>query len=110
MTGIHIPRTLAVTLGVFSLLPLFGSGRKAVSIADCSYSVDPDSFLSREANSRRELNDRVSRLQKTFARSSQSPVPAVPAASIPQRNFIDQEIFGKLINQKVPSAALSAAK
>lgn len=111
MTGIRIPRTLAVTLGVFSLgvllLPLFGSGQKTVSVADCSYSVDPDRFLSREATSRRELNDRVSHLQKTFARSSQAPVSAVPAASIPQRNFIDQEIFGKLINQRVPSAALS---
>src|SRR5437879_2345672 len=44
-----------------------------------------------------------------MARSARAvEAPAVAAESLPQRNFIDQEIFGKLIQMKVPSARLSS--
>src|SRR5262245_33244102 len=98
MTGIPIPKPIASSIAValvgLSLHPfLIGSEQKTASVADCSFSIDPDRFLSREANSRRDLNGRVKRFQSLLSRAQPAPAPAVAAASIPQRGFIDQEIF-----------------
>ena len=73
-------------------------------MADCSFQVDPDRILSQQARVHREVNDRILKMSRS-ARASAAT--AVDAESLPQRNFIDQEIFGKLTQMKVPAAQLS---
>src|SRR5262249_44153401 len=91
--------TVAVVLGCG--VAGFGAERK-VSLADCQFAANPDEFLSRVARSRREINNRAVKFGSLAARS------AVTAGEIPQRNFIDEEIFGKLAKQGVRSAPLSS--
>src|SRR5882672_10725892 len=105
MTGIRGAKALTVFVGLSSFLSLADTIQKTPSVADCSFQMDPDRFLAQEGRVRREVNDRVLKM----ARSARAvPAPAVAAESLPQRNFIDQEIFGKLIQKKVPSAGLSS--
>ncbi|HTM52354.1 MAG TPA: DUF1553 domain-containing protein [Bryobacteraceae bacterium] len=92
---------MTVFLGCSSLLSI-AQTEKTTSAGDCSFQLDPDRFLSREGRVRREVNDRVLKM----ARSARAPAPAA-AESLPQRNFIDQEIFGKLIRMNTPAANLS---
>src|SRR5437867_2519149 len=104
MTGINSAKALTLALGL-SFLSLADTIQKTPSVADCSFQVDPDRFLAQEGRVRREVNDRVLKMARS-ARAAAAP--AVAAESLPQRNFIDQEIFGKLIQMKVPSARLSS--
>src|SRR5437667_8765670 len=78
---------------------------KITSAADCTFQVDPDRFLASEGRVRREVNERTMKMNAVFSRAVASPA-VIGAESIPQRNFVDQEIFGKLIKAKVPSAQL----
>jgi len=77
------------------------SDEKNTSIADCRYASNPDEFLSRQSRIYRDVNHRVTKLSRVAERS-------VTPDSIPWRNFIDQEIFGRLANLNVPSAPLSS--
>ena len=52
------------------------------------------------------MNDRVVTMARAF-KSNAAKAP-VKAESIPQKNLIDEEIFGKLTKMNVPSAALSS--
>src|SRR5712692_5832770 len=105
MTGIRGAKAVSVFIGLSSFLSLAETIQKTPSVADCSFQVDPDRFLAQEGRVRREVNDRVLKM----ARSARAvAAPAVAAESLPQRNFIDQEIFGKLIRMKAPSARLSS--
>jgi hypothetical protein len=76
-------------------------GDKELSIADCKYANNPEEFLGRQSQIHRQLNQRVRQLQFMAPRS-------VSASSVPRRNFIDQEIFGKLTDLGVASAPISA--
>ena len=90
---------------------VFASGQaqdRKISIADCQFAVDPEEFLSRAARSRGELFDRVARFSITA--SAKGSKASVAADSLPQRNFIDEEIFGKLRNQNVAAAAISSGE
>jgi Protein of unknown function (DUF1553)/Protein of unknown function (DUF1549) len=102
--GIRGVKYLSVFMGLSSLL-LLAQSEKTISVADCSFQVDPDRFLASEGRVRREVNDRVLKMARAFARDV--PAPAAAADPIPQRNFVDQEIFGKLAKLKVPPARLS---
>ncbi len=107
MTGI---RGLTA-LGLFIALPvscfLFGETiLKTPSVADCTFHNDPDRFTAPERRVRRALNDRV--VAATRALKRDAVTAPVKAGSIPQRNFIDQEIFDKLAQMNVPSAQLSS--
>jgi Protein of unknown function (DUF1553)/Protein of unknown function (DUF1549) len=103
MSGIRVVVGLTLSIGLW--VSFAETIQKTPSVADCAFQVDPDRFLSREGRARRELNDRVLKMARS-ARPAAAPV--VPAESLPQRNFIDQEIFGKLIQKKIPSARLSS--
>ena len=59
----------------------------------------------RESRIRLAVHQRAASLTTAFARVV---VPASAADSIPKRNFIDAEIFGKLAASQVPSAPLSS--
>src|SRR5262245_42841439 len=98
---------LCVFIGVSAVLGIAEDVPKITSAADCTFQVEPDRFLASEGRVRREINERTLKMNAAFARA----VPQariVTADAIPQRNFIDQEIFGKLMTANVPSAPLSS--
>jgi hypothetical protein len=92
----------AVVIGL-TALPVFGE--RAASGENCSFRADPDWFLEREGRAWREIADRVRKLERAALRSAATPAAA--PESIPQRNVVDQEIFGKLIQRGVLSARLT---
>jgi hypothetical protein len=107
MTGNRGLKALCLFIGLPLTCFLFGDTiLKTPSVADCSFHSDPDRFVARERQVRRALNDRVVAIARAFKRDAIAPT--VKAESIPQRNFIDQEIFGKLMEMNVPSAQLSS--
>lgn len=80
---------------------------RQVSGSNCSFTSNPDEFLLRELRVRKELAGRVKQLDSVARRTSAALPLTLPAAGIPQRNFIDNIIFNKLTAARVPSAALS---
>src|SRR5713101_4973224 len=85
------------------------SDQKQVAAADCTFVPNPDEFLGREARVRRDLAERVFKLDRAFPRAAVAAASrgAERALALPQRNFIDAEIFGKLARLNVPPARLS---
>ncbi len=75
--------------------------------SNCSFTAKPEEFLLRELRVRRDIVARVKQLESVPRRDTATP-SMVDAQSIPQRNVIDNIIFGKLSASKVPSAALSS--
>jgi len=72
--------------------------------ADCTFRSQPDKFLSREGQVRQRIYETAAK----FNLSSRSATShGVPAAEIPRRNVIDEEIFGKLQRMGIPSAQLT---
>lgn len=69
---------------------------KKISVADCQFASNPDEFLTRSARIRHGLFNRAQQLTSVVGRKA---VPVVSADSLPQRNFIDQEILGKLLKR-----------
>jgi hypothetical protein len=107
MTGIRGVKTLSLFIGLSLTCLVFGDTiLKTPSVADCSFHTDPDRFLAAEGRVRRAVNDRVVAMARAFKRDAVAP--PVKAASIPQRSFIDQEIFDKLAQMQVPAAQLSS--
>ncbi len=90
-----------VLLALGSLFTLDGvAGEKG---ADCRFQRDPAEFLNRSERLRGEIDLRA-RLMR-FGREAARPVAP---DSLPSRNFIDQEILGKLTNKSVMAAPLSS--
>ena len=107
MTGSRGLKALSLFIGLPLTCFLFGDTiLKTPSVADCTFHNDPDRFVAPERRVRRALNDRVTAMTRALKRDAVAPV--AKADSIPQRGFIDQEIFGKLIQMNVPSAQLSS--
>jgi hypothetical protein len=75
---------------------------RIVSIADCTFVAHRDDFLNREVRDRAEIYQRTRRATRSLALAA-----PVSADTISQRNFIDQEILGKLIKGATPAAPLS---
>ncbi|MBI3207840.1 MAG: DUF1549 domain-containing protein [Candidatus Solibacter usitatus] len=73
---------------------------KTVSIGDCRFANDPAEFLNKSALIRGRIDANTRKLDLRGAR-------AVAADTIPRRNFIDDEILGKLTRKGVKSAPLS---
>jgi hypothetical protein len=71
----------------------------------CTFRVDPTQFLKAQARVRQSIHDRVKKL--AAARYSEADGLAEGAAIV-RRNFIDEEIFGKLEQAKVAPARLSS--
>jgi hypothetical protein len=80
------------------------SPEPAASAVNCSYRSDPDQFLSAQSRVRGDVYQRTNQFARVRA-ASQSKT--VDAATLPRRNFIDDEIFSKLARQGIPSAPLS---
>src|SRR5882672_8279307 len=99
MPASRASKVLTAVLGF--ALASYGSEKK-ISVADCQFAADPQEFLSRTARIRQAINDRAVKWNGLAKRS------AAAASAIPQRNFIDQEIFGKLARLGVPSAPLAS--
>ncbi len=91
---------MGVAGGAFLLAPAL------VAQSNCTFRVDPDEYLGREARIRRELFEQT-RLARGWAGRA-ADARAVAAGEIPRRNFIDEEIFGKLERLNVPSARPAA--
>lgn len=73
-----------------------------VSVADCSFVANRDEFLGRQSRDRREIYERARKLSRAAVAAP------VSAGQIAQRNFIDQEIFGKLTKINLLSAPLAS--
>jgi hypothetical protein len=71
---------------------------------NCSFQSNPERFLGLQIREQRAVFDRV---MKFGARSSLAAAAAADPAALPRRNFIDDEIFGKLATAGVPSAPLA---
>ncbi|MDQ6665713.1 MAG: DUF1549 and DUF1553 domain-containing protein [Acidobacteriota bacterium] len=94
-----------LTLGLTGMWNQARPDELPVSGANCSFTANPDAFLSRESRVRREIWDRASKLNQRFGAAVNNSAAA--PQSIPQRNFIDAAIFGVLAKQGIPSAKLS---
>ncbi|MGI8988095.1 MAG: DUF1549 domain-containing protein [Bryobacteraceae bacterium] len=94
-----------LTSGLLGIWKQAKSDELQVSGANCSFTPNPDEFLSRESRIRREVWDRASKLNQRFS-TAESSASAAPQ-SIPQRNFIDAAIFGALAKAGIQSAKLS---
>ena len=77
---------------------------------NCSYQRDPQSFLDQERRAIRDINERTLAFAakggaRMAARSRNAAV-----GDLPRRNFIDEEILGRLEREQIPVAALTTDK
>ncbi len=94
--------SLTATTAIFTIMGSFAQDRK-ITVADCQFATNPEEFLNRSSRNRNEIFNRLQKFSASVSRR-----PAVTADSLPQRNFIDQEILGKLLKQNVPAAPVAA--
>ncbi len=90
----------------FGVAPLCAQGAPD----NCSFQRDPQSFLEREQRTIREINQRTLEFAAKGGARMAARSRAVPAGEIPRRNFIDEEIFGRLERDQIPVAALTTDK
>src|SRR5579871_6378926 len=85
-----------------------GLASNASSGQNCTFQADPSGFLQHESRARRVVYDTMVALDRTStAKIAAAPDPASALASIPHKNFIDDEIFGKMAAAGVAPAPLS---
>jgi hypothetical protein len=77
---------------------------RTVSLQDCTFTANPDEFLSAQSRTRRDVFERARKLRTPGFAAAES---LRPPSDIPRRNLVDDEIFGKLAAAGVPSAALT---
>src|SRR5438105_3083557 len=87
---------------VLALAPAVFGADRMVSLADCTFVANRDEFLGRQSRDRRDTYERARKLSRAAVATP------VSADKIGQHNFIDQEIFGKLIKAGSPAAQLSS--
>ncbi len=104
-------RLIALIFGATSLLlPQLGFSQDDVTSSgtNCSFQRDPDSFLTQQARSRRDVFERAKSMNvNAAAAAADTGRFAVAATTIPRRNFIDDAIFDKLSRTGVQSAPLA---
>ena len=71
----------------------------------CTFRSDPDRFLRAQSRAVESVQHKLERISKTAARYAAA---SDPANAIVKRNFIDDEIFGKLEQMKVNPAPMSS--
>jgi hypothetical protein len=81
-----------------SVLLLTGSVYAQFSGENCTFTANPDEFLLREERIVADIHARTAK----YSRKATSK-----AADLPWRNFIDEEILGRLEKEKIPAAALT---
>jgi hypothetical protein len=72
---------------------------------NCTFTAAPDDYLLKVARTRRDAYERA--LQYSRSVSGKKVRAAEDATAMPRRNFIDDEIFGKMERDGVQPAALS---
>jgi hypothetical protein len=77
---------------------------------NCSFQRDPQSFLDREQRTIREINQRTMDFAAKGGARMASRSRNVAAGELPRRNFIDEELFGRLERERIPVAALTTDK
>ncbi len=99
-------RRISIFIGLVVFCPFTSQAQeKKITAADCQFVANPDEFLNRSARMR---NNIYQRSRNSAAVMSRSKAATVTADSLPQRNFIDQEILGKMQKLNVPAAQLSS--
>lgn len=98
-----------------SLLAFFGSGfapaqefppaEPAPSGQNCTWIAAPEEVQQRGLRARRDAYERTLQFTKSL---SETRAASVPAAELPRRNFIDDEILSRLQAEGVPAAPLSS--
>ncbi|MFN7920818.1 MAG: DUF1553 domain-containing protein [Bryobacteraceae bacterium] len=91
-----------ILLSAFALAGVLCAERR-ISAADCKFASDPERFLGQARLIRQHLNERMARLAPSLARSR-----SAASAEAVRRNFIDEEILGRLARQGVAPAGLSS--
>ncbi len=90
---------------VVALSLLIATGANA---AECAFRPDPEAFLERQSRSIRDAYSHARTLTVPSTSNRKGPRKStVDAATLPRRNFIDDEIFGALTKAGVPAANLS---
>ncbi len=99
-------RRVSILIGLAVLCPCTSQAQeKKTTVADCQFVANPHEFLTRSARIRSGIYERAKNSASVMARSKAA---TVTADSLPQRNFIDQEILGKMQKLNVSSAQLSS--
>ena len=98
----HFARRATCLTFAFALAAAGFGADRTVSVADCRFVANRDEFLGRQARDRREIYERARKLSRAALAAP------VSADKIPQRNFIDQEILGKLIKTNSPVSPLAS--
>ena len=99
---------MKVMVGIAVALGVCAAGQGAPD--NCSFRKEPQAFLEREARAIREINLRTVEFAKKDAARMAARVRAVPAGELPRRNFVDEEIFGRLEKEQILSAPLATDK
>jgi hypothetical protein len=81
------------------------SEERIASVADCTFIANRDEVLTRETRIRRETGERAEKVSRAFSLRSAAPAPG--GAAMPRRNYIDEEIFGKMARLSVTPARLT---
>lgn len=84
------------------LLASASANERGITTADCNYLTQPDEFLNGHARALQRTVDHLTKLGRRATARNLDP------NEIPRRNFIDDEIFGKLAESNVASAELSS--
>lgn len=110
-----MPQTAWVKAGMVAMgmaavclyLPGFGRAQSlnfADSGVNCSFRSDPDQFLSAQGRARQQVLERSGKLARAMASGEEN---TIDAATVPRRNFIDEQIFDRLMREGIPAARLS---
>jgi len=70
---------------------------------NCTFRNDPDAYLSREGRARKAVFEQAGKMSRHLAGASRSVAPS----TIPRRNFIDDQIFGRLEKAGIRSAPVA---
>ncbi|HEU0123391.1 MAG TPA: DUF1553 domain-containing protein [Bryobacteraceae bacterium] len=92
----------AIGIGIGAMM-LCGQG----SPDNCSFQRDPRSFLDAELHTIREVHERTVRLAAKNGLRAASGTRHSPAGTLPRRNFIDEEILGRLEREGIAAAPLT---
>src|SRR3954462_8098719 len=99
----------APVFGVFFVTSCFAADGEEVSIGsmkDCSFNSAPEEFLSAQSRIRADIGDRLQKLGSARFVAG-APRSTVAAASVVRRNFIDEQIFGKMAQAGADAAPLT---
>lgn len=77
-----------------------------VSAQNCTWIAAPEEVQTRGLRARREAYERTLAFARALPKTREAR--SVPAAQLPRRNFIDDEIFARLEAEGVPAAPLSS--